>query len=76
MHLPVLPGMVIVRRSLRTYHKTCSPSLCLLTQKRNMSKELQGLSLKNVKASIYQGQKLCMKLLENVIYSFWRKVDR
>ena len=40
--------------------KTCSPSLVPFNAEEEYVKELQGLSLKNVKASIYQGKKLLM----------------
>ena len=49
--------------------KTCSPSLVPFTAEEEYVKELQGLSLKNVKASIYQGKKLLYEAFGEMLFT-------
>lgn len=48
---------------------TCSPSLVPFTAEEEYVKELQGLSLKNVKASIYQGKKLLYEAFGEMLFT-------
>ena len=49
--------------------KTCSPSLVPFNAEEEYVKELQGLSLKNVKASIYQGKKLLYEAFGEMLFT-------
>lgn len=49
--------------------KTCSPSLVPFNAEEEYVKELQGLSLKNVKVSIYQGKKLLYEAFGEMLFT-------